>query len=203
MREVFLGVQPHLQPKPNRNASGDCFACALTAAMRHLFPDRPPPFEQVWSWFEGEYSTGGKCLSNGWEGMRCAIQGGAPRAGYPLDTACDVCQPSFFAHLWPHDFHWQPPEGLYSQRLEAYLRAGYVALTCIAFDGPGPVTPEFYTNMADHFVLLDGVREPELNHREIHVVCSVKGGYWISEMRLLRQYGAGAWWLVRRKGGEP
>lgn len=200
MREFLLGVQPVMQPHPARNPGGDCFACSLTAAMRHLFPENPPTFDEVWSWFETEYSTGGKTTDNTWEGMRRAMMRGTNRC--PVEMTADAIYHAPRAWEWPNDYHMSLNEGAWSTRLDAWLRAGYVALCCISFNGHGPYDSEYRFGPCNHFVVVDGVRpkpDTTADHRQIHVVCSVKGAYWEDEMLLLRRDGAGAWWLVRRR----
>ncbi len=54
MIEVCHGIEPVPQPQPARNPGGDCFACALTAALRFLGADGG--FDEVWPLFEAEYS---------------------------------------------------------------------------------------------------------------------------------------------------
>ncbi len=46
MFEVCHGIEPVPQPSPARNPGGDCFACALTAALRFFGAD--VVFDEVW-----------------------------------------------------------------------------------------------------------------------------------------------------------
>jgi hypothetical protein len=100
----------------------------------------------------------------------------------------------------------------YTRRLEGWLRSGWIAITEINFAGGGA----FENGLgrfrdSDHFVLLDGTREvwekcrpddPECTARSlifyIHVVCSVKGAYWIKTKDLMLSHGAAGWWLIRK-----
>jgi len=111
------------------------------------------------------------------------------------------------------DNTWKFMPGMdYTYRLEGYLRSGWMILTEIDFKGQGPVTKDGYQNDTDHFVIIDGVKYCwEDNYDEtgkwmstslesyIHVVCSVKGTYWIKQRELLRKYGAVGWIMVRKE----
>lgn len=56
--EVCLGVQRVAQPVPHRNPGGDCFACAATAGLRWLYPERDVQLDDVWDKFVVEYHDG-------------------------------------------------------------------------------------------------------------------------------------------------
>src|SRR5690606_33803683 len=142
------------------NPGGDCFACVFTAAMRHLFPDRAPTFDDVYSWFVAKNSSGGEVLDNTWTGFARAIFR-AREAGYAIQEALEIVWGNEL--LWGgverFDYTFGPPidEGLYARRLEGYVRGGWLAITMILFDGSGPVK-DGRLNAGDHFVLLDGIR---------------------------------------------
>jgi hypothetical protein len=201
--EVLLGVQPVPQPTPHKNAEGDCFACAMTAALRHLYPERPISFDDAWQAFVDE-RTG--LVNNHWGWIRTALYRLAGQ-GYEMEITSDLVAPQFnverFSHAW-----WQMyPEGQYAHRLEGYLRGGWVAFTEINLDGKGPVSPEGLLNSTDHILLLDGIRTgwhreegklgAALKH-QVHVVCSAKGAYWIDLQTFLYRHGGSGWWLARR-----
>lgn len=204
MREFCHDIKPFFQPNPRKNPDGDCFACALTAALQFLFPDEPPDFEKVWNYFVCENGV----LSNTWPGMRKAIYASFSD-GYRMDVLADIVRPTFgdietFSYPWWHFI----PGKEYTDRLEGYIRSGFVALTEIDMQGRGPMRDDTHYNSINHFVLLDGVRsdwEPwgdgkgaRLTHY-VHVVCSVKGSYWIELSEFLRKYGGSGWWLIRRE----
>jgi hypothetical protein len=207
MREFLLGIQPFPQPSPHKNPGGDCFACALTAALRHLFPERPLEFEVAWNYFMAEvYKSDQKQLNNTWPGMRRAMYQ-ANSDGYRMSITSDIVRPNFDAEKWSHAWFQFVPVPEYTRRLEAYLRAGWVAVAEINYAGVGPSTPDGKLNGTDHFVLLDGVKWEWVPfesgggfHREyVHVVCSAKGPYWIQTHDFLVKHGAAGWWLVRRE----
>ncbi len=50
-REFCLGVERVPNPEPARNDGGDCFACALCAGLRWLFPNREIALDEVWEFF--------------------------------------------------------------------------------------------------------------------------------------------------------
>jgi hypothetical protein len=201
--EVCHNIAPFMQPKPDRNQGGDCFACALTAALRHLYPERPVTFDAAWEYFMVESVGGGRMLSNTWPGMRRALYN-AHADGYRLEIANDLVLPDF--NVDHHSYPWWQslPTTAYARRLEGYLRG--VAFTEIRFDGSGPRTPQGEIRATDHFVALDGLRmgwEPigeagRVMRYHVHVVCSAKGAYWIGLDEFLLGYGGAGWWLCRR-----
>lgn len=207
MREVLLGVEPFPQPHPVRNPGGDCFACSLLALLRHLFPERPPSFDQVFGYFKAKTTTGSECLSNTWYGYRQALWN-AFSDGYRMEITADIVVPSFDPDQWSHAWWDFVPSGEWSKRLEGYLRGGWVGVAEIRQAGGGPRDSEGRRHTPDHFVLLDGIRSAwestpgtagrALNHY-VHVVCSAKGAYWIPVMRLLMDHGAAGWRLARRE----
>lgn len=58
MIEVCHGIERVPQPQPARNPGGDCFACAATAGLRFLFPEREISLDDVWEMFVVEYYDG-------------------------------------------------------------------------------------------------------------------------------------------------
>jgi hypothetical protein len=207
------------QPVPARNKGGDCFACATLAAMRHLFPENPPTFDQCWEAFEVESTdaegVSRKHLSNTFPGMRGALWN-LYSAGWKIEIVADRVDPR--PGDPEHESHnWGAQVGgyEYARRLEAWLHAGYVALGNLMYrpckTGEWTLNPDgsVHRNHNDHFVLYDGVRSGWRRHAvvdgartlvyQVHVVCSANGGrsYWIDVDDLLTQHGAGGWWLIR------
>lgn len=100
------------------------------------------------------------------------------------------------------------PGQRWHQRVEAYLAGGWVGYMPILHE---PKWPAFLHQREDgtwghttddHMVLLDGIRhyvaerynEDGTFHsgtykQDAHVVCSVKGGFWIEDSELLRMHG--------------
>src|SRR5690349_13139264 len=58
MIEICHGIARVAQPVPARNEGGDCFACAATAGLRFLYPDRAIDLSDVWEMFVVEYYDG-------------------------------------------------------------------------------------------------------------------------------------------------
>lgn len=207
MGEVLRNAVPVVQPSPAMNPGGDCFACALTAALRTLFPERDIQLRDVWNacmtgraWGKDE-----PIINNNWKGMRANIYKAKSDLDLELETMVDFVQP----HIDPEDWScaWV---GIgfgvdYTYRAEAWLAAGWLLLADIQFAGEGPLNSEGQLRGTDHTVLIDGARNvwvptasgSYLAH-EVHVVCSVRGAYWIKTMDLQRKHGAGAWRMVRR-----
>jgi hypothetical protein len=208
MLEFCANIKPFMQPHPAKNPRGDCFACSLTAALQHLFLENPPAFDDVWNYFmQKYYMSDEKGLDCGWTGMEKAIQS-AYADGYHTDHEFDLVMPKprplssniFYENYFADD---------YTRRLEGWLRSGWIAITDIYFAGGGARDTwngQFHGN--DHFILLDGTREvwerlnPDGSARQlkfyIHVICSVKGAYWIEANELMKSYGAAGWWLIRK-----
>ena len=210
-RSVLLGVQPFMQPSPTKNPGGDCFACATTAMLHHLYPERPPSFEQVWDYWLQEDRGHGRTLANTWYFARQAFYNGH-RDGYRVEVMSDFVQPRYDPERGSHPWWNVIPEFTWARRLEAFLCAGWVAFAFINVAGSGPFDAEMRFNSPDHFVLIDGIgyADEVLSRDEsgkprswrttewVHVVCSAKGAYWIRVSDLLVKHGASALWLVRR-----
>jgi hypothetical protein len=199
--EYCLNVAAYPQPSPARNPAGDCFACALTAALRYLLPE-PPTFDQCWDAFVHERHSR---PTNTWTGLQHAAK---RIAGRELEVLTDILRPKFDSDMWEHAWWSYMPERDWVYRLEGWLRMGFVATTAIAQNGGGPLLTDGL-NTTDHFVLLDGVRYgwkyTDTPHGgvgsveyDVHVVCSVRGPYWIRARDLLIQHGAAALMLIRR-----
>lgn len=207
-RQVLLGVEPFMQPLPGKEEGGDCFACSVTAAIRHFFPERPLEFDAAWSYFTGHTVSGEPFLDNSWSGIRRALSQ-VWKNGYAIETANDLVTPEWNPRQWDHAW-WRTvpsiPTEEYCRRLEAYLCAGWIAFAAVDLYGRGPMLESGHPNNTNHFVLLDGVKyereAAESGSRRavpwVHVVCSAKGPYWITADDLLYKHGAAAWVLVRR-----
>lgn len=205
--EVLRGVAPFMQPSPAKNPGGDCFACALTAAVCHFYPEKPLDFDAAWESFKRSSSSGEPVLSNSWGSIWYAAHA-LRQQGYELEVHLDLVVPQYdvrrFSHAWYHSI----PTHDWAPRLEAWLAAGWLALAEMDYDGQGPVRPDGSLNVIDHFVLLDGQRDfwkrsetlpgsAALAH-ETHVVCSAKGAYWIDTRDLLFKHGVAGLTLIRR-----
>lgn len=207
------------QPSPAMNPGGDCFACATTAALRHFFPhldiQLPAVFERFWSEHtRGDTGEKTRHLDNTWWGYRGAFYRMFDLLDQKLEIVADVVLPHADVERYSHDWGFGIDGYDYARRLEAWLAAGYLAFASIRYAASpsgewvaGPNGPQ--RCHTDHLVLLDGVRYGIRPHPtvqgagtyvyQVHVVCSARGGrtYWIDVDRLLRDHGAGAWWLIR------
>lgn len=210
MSEILLGVKPLMQPQPHKNPSGDCFACALKAAIDHLYPERPVNFDAVWNAFKvTPYGGGEKVLSNTWPTM-CIAAYALRDQGYDLDVHADIVTPQFEVDHHSHAWFRMHPTMEWAYRLEAWLAAGWLVLVEINYAGAGPYNQDGTSNNADHFVVLDGQRHfwkrfetggASLTH-ETHVVCSARGAYWIDTHDLMRKHGVAGLRLIRRDERE-
>jgi len=203
MREFCLNVTPVLNPQPPITPGGDCFSCALTAGLSWLCPDRTLTVARAIDYFRQDDGH----VSTSWPGMRRALVA-AYRDGYPIEYTADIVHPQMNPEMWSHAWWGWEPELAYARRLEGWLRSGWVAFTEINQAGGGMLTADLKLNGTDHFVLLDGiryVREPYPDgggaayNQYVHVVCSVKGGYWMRLQTFLRRHGGSGWWLARRR----
>lgn len=212
---INRGVKAVAQPSPARNPGGDCFACAMTAGLRALFPNTEIDFNKVWEcWQVEQRQLDGSMktfLSNTWSSARTALYNARHSLDLPIEIRADIVAKNFNdPERWPHSFYGAFPGYEWALRLEAWLSAGWLALAVVNYAG-NPSRGEWkdgYRMSDDHFVLLDGVRSYWKGREgsaslayEIHVVCSAAGGreYWITLDDLLQVHGAGAWWLFRRE----
>jgi hypothetical protein len=225
MKSFCANVPVIPQRSPSRNPGGDCFAAALNAAMSFMFGESAPSYDECWEAFQSEQTSGNGekwiHLGNTWPGMRDALYK-LSGSGWKLEIFADTVapraeDPERFSYCWGakvDGYEW-------ARRLDAWLRAGYLALGevmlngcetgewCVGSNG----RPQRNTN--DHFVLYDGVRCGWRSHEvvpgasslvyQVHVVCSSRGGraYWIDVDEHLRNHGAGGWWLVARDTRGP
>lgn len=207
-REILVNVERFPQPLPKRNPGGDCFACALTAVVRHLYPEKLIDFNVAWEAFLVESSDGTKVLSNSWATMGHTAPYALYEHGYRLEIYKDIVQREVDLERNSHAWFRSKPAQDFSKHLEAWLSAGWLAIVEMAIDGGGPYTPQGQANHTDHFVVLDGQRgfwEQDKNvpkaqswKNETHVVCSAKGSYWIDTGDLMQQHGVAGLILFRR-----
>lgn len=205
--EFALGIEPTMQPNPVRTLRGDCFACAMTSVLNHLFPDKPPGFDKTLSYFTDTYYNSDEQFTNStWRGMDKAIIN-ALRDGYKLEHRVDMVRPVYDRmDTWSYAFYPHCPTMEYAYRLEGWFRCGWVALAEINMAGKGAVNADGTHNSTDHFVAIDGVRygfEPMSSGGSqcnfyVHVICSVKGAYWIKIDDFIQRHGAAAFYVVRR-----
>lgn len=209
--EFVHQIENFPQPHPEKNKGGDCFSCALTAALRWLYPEKNLTFEEVEKSFWLEKENGEDFwLGNSW--------GVYPRV---FDNAIKLLGLSGFKYKHhfvapdfsrPHfNYAWNRSHGQYIdywEELKKEIKDGGVIYTSINMGGSGPMTPDGKQNHTDHIVLYDGIRERTVPiegidwasriYQEIHVVCSAKGNYWKDTHDLLNMHGAGAWYILKR-----
>lgn len=211
-------VQPVMQPSPGVHPGGDCFACATLAMLRHWWPTEAAAFSvaDVVEWWRTQpvHGTDEKAVGNHIDWADRSLK--AIPGPFDLDVVTDPFVPLVDDHRQMHSPIWGVPH--YAQRVEAYLAAGYVGFTTIRYapDAPHMLSPKpaddpgtglyrgYWNASTDHIVLIDGHRE-FIRERdgggtyitELHVVCSVKGSYWIEDRELLRWHGGMFIWWCR------
>lgn len=196
------------------NPGGDCFACATLAMARHFWPDEAAAYTvaDAVEWWRTQPVHGrdelhvGNTMSYA---RRSLMNLPAPMQ---LDVMTDPWYPRIDNEHQPHGLVYGV-QG-YAERVEAYLAAGWIGFTDLIFapEAPHFLKPNpdggYWNTSADHNVLIDGIRtvivgdeEPYGTHiSEVHIVCSVKGGYWIDHTDLLREYGGRfVWWCRPRR----
>lgn len=206
--EFCHNVQPFMQPNPNRNPGGDCFACSMTALLQHLFPKEGITFDECWDAFLRETSTGGKGLSNCWWTWHDALYA-IEKASGQIDHQTWGWTPIPNFERWSHSDGYPVQSQDWFFQIESFIRSGWIAQTPMRLHPQPPVMEHYRTAGTDHMALIDGVREnwvPNLRvegaHdllQEVHVVCSSKGGYWIDAQKLLWLHGVNAVHLHRRR----
>lgn len=218
MREVLANVKQVAQPAQHLNTDGDCFACAFAAVLNHLVPERAMDVEEAYKVFNSitKYANSDRyTCDNSHGGMLKALHHARFVLDYPIAHRTHILTPRF-SHLNDHfSYGWYgfEPWGDFTEHLEAFVSAGWIAIASMLYDGRGqmverPGEPWPAIRATDHFVVLDGTRElweesesgdsSSLNHY-VHVVCSTgKGAYWIDTRHLLRGHGVAGLILVRR-----
>ncbi len=199
------------QPSPQIHEGGDCFACAALAIARHFFPGAGIEVADAVAWFEDTYyKSDTKFINNSAPQVRAAFT----NSELDVDVHVDLFVPRLddhFQHGYP--VFWPPA---FDQRIEAYLAAGWLGYCGMAFEprelGLGEPIPDKphrrYKHDQDHMVVIDGHRsywrrsapgEAGIAHGvdELHVVCSVKGPYWIDSRDLVQLHGGTAIWWIR------
>lgn len=218
MREALAAVERVAQPDRRLNPQGDCFACAFAAVLNHLVPERAMDVGEAYKVFNSitKYANSERyTCDNSHGGMLKALHHARFVLDYPIEHRTHILTPRFtnlddhFSHGW-YAFE---PWGDFTQHLEAFVSAGWVAVASMLYSGRGqmiedPGEPWPSIRATDHFVVLDGARElwepcgsegsSTLNHY-VHVVCSTgRGAYWIDARHLLRGHGVAGLILVRR-----
>lgn len=206
MAGIVAGVEPVPQPSTRLNPGGDCFACVVAAVVNHLCPDHAITIEQAFGLFAETTTTGTPTTGNTWVGMQKALQRARYEHDVPIVCRTDIIQPRFDPAMWAHDWFHSEDATDFTERLEAWLSAGWVAIASYLFDGTGPYDGDLMGRSTDHFVLLDGARAAWEDRGEgcsvlqhsVHVVCSVRGARWQTTRDLLRHHGVAGLILVRR-----
>lgn len=147
-------------------------------------------------------------IQNTWNGMERALWE-ARSDDWPIEIHFDMVVPQFDARQWGYGWPvvWAGDE--YARRLEAWLSAGWLALTVVDMDARGPMIDGTLLNSTNHFLVLDGTRarwEPtaygggSVMRSQVHVVDSstrdITG--WIDSQGWERGYGGTPWMLVRK-----
>lgn len=213
----LAGVSQVAQPSPNLNPGGDCYACASLAIIKHLFPEEAEGLTvaDAAAWWKDKDSSGNEVAGNLFFRGRQALHG----SRLPVEVHEDQFTPSpnqYNDGCWP--IYWP---NAFSQRVEAYLSAGWVGLVNMHFAGaslgllPDRKRPDGrpMRTAPDHMVVLDGHRqywqrsEPgatsAAGHTDLHIVCSVRGPYWIASDVWVEMHGGIAIWWVRRRADLP
>lgn len=213
MREVLLGIKPFPQPHPTRDPGGDCGPCALKSIIDHLYPDRPVAFEATDNLWQTPAHGGGTIRSPTWLCAHRHLPLNARELGYDIEAHILFRQPTFDTDHFPGEWWTHMPMEGWTLDLEAYLSAGWVGLVPINAAGSGPQSPDGKWNGTDRWVVIDGVRQAEVEYTsdpgngpttwkakeyEVHVVCSARGTYWIGVRQFLMRHGAAGVILYRR-----
>jgi hypothetical protein len=178
--EVLHGVKYFPNPLPKRNPGGDCFACALKAAIDYFYPDNPIPFDKAWEAFQYEQYSYERVptanvsresydgvnlyerkttthLANHWgmSGFRRAIYHENIYQDYYLDYRYFTVHPEVDTDKWSHPWGWKVNEQEWSAQAEAWLASGWIMVVEMKLD---PADPSEKHNWIDHFAIVDGQR---------------------------------------------
>lgn len=186
--------------------------------MRHLFPDetKDVAVADAVKWFEDTYyRSEEKTINNTMPFGRSALHA----SGLEVEVHTDPFQPRIDEGMQPC-FPWWGP-GSYEERVEAYLSAGWIGYVDMNFGGAergldGKELPDrrgHYKVGGNHMVVLDGIRTYWLEkgegnswsatqRTEVHIVCSVKGSYWIEVREWIEFHGGLFIWWVRARDIE-
>lgn len=212
---VFNNVKRYPQPSPGKNPGGDCFACALTAAVSWMYPENHPTFDEVWDCFKGEYHDGTIELMNAWHNYQNAFEN-INKLGYPMEYVADMYLPAFKPSQRNYSFYHEYSTAIVSiskvfKLVSDYITKGYILYTAIDIEGKGPVHSG-RPNSSDHIVLIDGVRHwtrwrEDFDFKagdiiqEVHVVCSAneENSNWRSIDDMIHKFGFASFWAIRKK----
>lgn len=202
-------LTPVMQPSPTIAPSGDCFACATLAMLRHFWPDEAAKVtvaDVVDMWRDDEGN-----IRNVMPLSERVLR--ALPWPYRLDVHTDPFVPAIHSGFQQSEAWWFPAS--YAERVEAYLAAGWIGFTNIRLHpAQRMLSDELATagsaleggrmrTAPDHNVLITGRRdawEPlthidgSVQRRYVEIVCSVKGRYEIDIERLIEFLG-GLWIL--------
>lgn len=190
-------VIPVPQPSPGVNPGGDCFVDAVEwwRTQKVYGSDHQLAIGNTMSYAR-------RSLVNLPDPMR-------------LEVITDPWQQWISDEHQPHG----PVYGIqnYGERIEAYLSAGWVAFTDIVTHPGAPnfLKPKpgggYWNTSPDHNLLIDGVRTVVVGDQEgcgvhtneLHIVCSVRGAYWIDQDTWLREFGGRFIWWCRPRRDLP
>jgi hypothetical protein len=210
--ERLTAVEPVMQPSPGVAPDGDCFACATVAMVKHFWPSEAASVTvaDAVEWWRHENGA----IQNAMH-IADRILANLPQP-FRLEVHTDPFIPNVRGNYQQDIPYWYP--SCYEQRIEAYLAAGYIGFTSINLHGAqrmlsDQIIPEgnrgagkHYKASTDHNVLVDGRRDfwgPRNDsgcsalERQMHIACSVKGGYWIATDELLEMHGGMFIWWCR------
>lgn len=214
MRQVLHNVAQVPQPSPGISEGGDCFACAGLTIARHFFPEAADlSVADAVQWFDDTYYNSDKHFTNNTISYAPSAFGESP---FSFEVHTDPFAPVLYMGSQPFWPVWWPES--FEERVEAYLSAGWLGFAGMSFEphefGLGEPIPDkphhHWKHSTDHMVVIDGYRSYWLrDHTEsaavgtfehdLHVMCSVKGGYWIGAKDWLALHGGMFIWWVRPK----
>ena len=217
--ELFChNIERFPQPIPTKSDGGDCFACAMLAALRWLYPERSLTFDEVWDTYvltqENEDGTSFEYMGNSWGSYPKVLENAKQKLSLnDFRWRQNQCYPTFTS--WGNDAaNWNRDNsqyGLYWEKMKDDLHNGGVIFISINMDGEGPWKNGRW-NETDHVVLVDGVRRntvplniPSIPGAariewEVHVICSRDKGGWKTIHEFLDLHGAGSWHVLERHG---
>jgi len=218
IRSLFCHeIEQFTQPSPGKSEGGDCFACALLAALRWLYPERNFTFDEVWNTYvltqENQDGTSFEYMGNSWLSYPRVLENAVEKLAInDLTWRRNQCFPTFDS--WGNDSaNWNRDNAQYGKYWDTMgddLKSGGVIFISVNMDGEGPWKNGRW-NDVDHVVLVDGVRErivpidgmPWASRIdwEVHMICSRDKGGWKTVRDFLDLHGAGAWYVLERENG--